>query len=960
METAPNTAAIEWVRKPKTVDANLKDYDAAYKTFNWKDVEREFDWSKTGKVNIVHEAIDRHAASSRKDKPALIYTDFDKRDERYTFHDLKVLTSRAAHGLKTLGVKKGDRVATFLPRTPELYILVLAINRIGAIPVPLFEAFMEQAIEDRLGNSESIACVTTQALKGRIPAAKLPALKHLILVGASGALAPNEVSYEQLIKGAPDFVEPEWLTVDDGLIIHYTSGSTGKSKGVLHRQYAMVGHYQTSKWVLDLRDDDTYWCVPPSTKVIGNPEPKFISELKVGDKVLAHDGTFTAVRRLFRRPYAGELIKVQTTYCDQPFLMTPNHEVLCGRKGQTKIHWKPAGALTKKDFVLLPRMREQKDRQAIEVCSIVEGCHVRDGRVHRSKVKAPLPATIPISEEFMRFAGYYIAEGSIGARGHVLQFSFSKREERFADDVLAILRAVFGLEGQKLWINNLCEVRIGSILLCELVRNLFGTSASAKRLPDWMLYLPDAKLAEWVKGFWRGDGNTDRHAFRFHTTSEVLAYQLRIILTRFGLFSSISCRKVQRIGPSRIGSRSIIAKHDCYCIKVGGKSVKQLSDILGVQHPFMAKRWCTYQRGKRTPNYLWLPIRSIQRVPYSGDVCNIETDKQSYVLSNMAVHNCTADPGWVTGTSYGIYGPWTLGISSVVIGGRFDADRWFQTIERYKVTMWYSAPTAYRMLMSAGEAIPAKYNLKSLRHICSVGEPLNPEALKWVRKVTGLAPHETWWMTETGMQLICNYPSKDFPIGATGLSFPGTYASVVDDQGKETPPGVLGHLVVKPGWPSMMKEIWNNKPKYDEYFRIPGWYVSGDSAYKDELGYIWYQGRVDDVIKTAGERVGPFEVESALVAHPAVAEAGVIGKPDAVRGQIIKAFVALRKGFQPSDQLKKEIADFVKTNLAAHAAPREIAFVEKVPKTRSGKIMRRVLRAWDLGEPVGDISTMEE
>ena len=210
------------------------------------------------------------------------------------------------------------------------------------------------------------------------------------------------------------------------------------------------------------------------------------------------------------------------------------------------------------------------------------------------------------------------------------------------------------------------------------------------------------------------------------------------------------------------------------------------------------------------------------------------------------------------------------------------------------------------------------------------------------------------------MHIVCNYRSADFKIGCTGKPFPGTYASVVDDQGKELAPYHMGNLVVKPGWPSMMKEIWKNPAKYQEYFRIPGWYVSGDSAYKDPDGFIWFAGRADDVIKTSGERVGPFEVESALVAHPAVAEAGVIGKPDAVRGQLIKAFVALRKGYQPSDQLKKDIADFVKTHLAAHAAPREIAFVDKVPKTRSGKIMRRVLRAWDQGLPVGDISTMEE
>ena len=210
------------------------------------------------------------------------------------------------------------------------------------------------------------------------------------------------------------------------------------------------------------------------------------------------------------------------------------------------------------------------------------------------------------------------------------------------------------------------------------------------------------------------------------------------------------------------------------------------------------------------------------------------------------------------------------------------------------------------------------------------------------------------------MQIICNYRSLDFKIGATGRPFPGTYASVVDERGKEVPPNTLGNLVVRAGWPSMMKEVWKNKKKFDEYFRLKGWYLSGDTAYKDKEGFIWFAGRADDVIKTAGERVGPFEVESALVQHPAVAEAGVIGKPDEVRGQIIKAFISLRTGFKPSEDLKKEIAEFVKKNLAAHASPREIEFCEKVPKTRSGKIMRRVLRARDQGLPEGDISTLEE
>jgi len=605
----------EWVRKPKNINANLKDYKAAYKNFSWKSVEKEFDWHKTKKVNIVHEIIDRHAAGALKNKVALYYWDPTPtvrfslgRDEKYTFLDLKKESSRFGNVLKKFKIKKGDRVAVFLPRVPELYISILGINRIGVIPVPLFEAFMETAIEDRMLDSQAVAVVTTLELMARIPISKLKHLKHVFLVSKTTGDAEGESSsarseglhehgrvpqaagpvvfdvaihdYFKEMKSAPCELEPTWLTLDDGLVIHYTSGSTGKSKGVLHRQYAMVGHYQTSKWALDLRLDDVYWC--------------------------------------------------------------------------------------------------------------------------------------------------------------------------------------------------------------------------------------------------------------------------------------------------------------------------------------------------------------------------------------------TADPGWVTGTSYGIYGPWSLGVSSVVIGGRFSAERWYQTIEKYSVTMWYSAPTAFRLLMAQGRELPKKYNLKSLRHICSVGEPLNPEALRWVREITGIAPHETWWMTETGMQIVCNYRSLNFKIGATGKPFPGTYATVVDDSGKEVPPNTLGHLVVKAGWPSMMKTIWGNPEKFKEYFLIRGWYLSGDTAYKDKDGAIWFAGREDDVIKTAGERVGPFEVESALVQHPAVAEAGVIGKPDEIKGQIIKAFVSLRTGFNPSEGLKKEITDFVKKNLAAHAAPREVEFCERVPKTRSGKIMRRVLRAWDQGLPVGDISTMEE
>jgi acetyl-CoA synthetase len=321
---------------------------------------------------------------------------------------------------------------------------------------------------------------------------------------------------------------------------------------------------------------------------------------------------------------------------------------------------------------------------------------------------------------------------------------------------------------------------------------------------------------------------------------------------------------------------------------------------------------------------------------------------------------CTADPGWVTGTSYGIVGPWLLGTSMVTFAGRFDPKTWYSIIERHGVTVWYTAPTALRMLMKAGNEIVKEHDFSKLRHICSVGEPLNAPVIRWGMDVFGKRIHDTWWQTETGAQMICNYPCMDIKPGSMGKPIPGVSAGIVDEEGKELPPMTQGMLAIRPGWPSMMVSIWRNAPKFREYFRVPGWFVSGDNAYMDHDGYYWFIGRADDVIKTSGERIGPFEVESALVEHQAVAEAGVIGKPDEVRGEIIKAFVILRDGFAPSDKLKVEISDFVKAKLSAFANPREIEFVDKLPKTRSGKIMRRVLKARELGLEVGDLLTMEE
>jgi acetyl-CoA synthetase len=333
--------------------------------------------------------------------------------------------------------------------------------------------------------------------------------------------------------------------------------------------------------------------------------------------------------------------------------------------------------------------------------------------------------------------------------------------------------------------------------------------------------------------------------------------------------------------------------------------------------------------------------------------------KYSLDVQDDDVYWCTADLGWVTGVVYGVLGIWGLGGTSVIFDGRFSPDAWYKVLQDNKVTIWYSAPTAIRMLMGAPVS-PKDYDLSSLRHLCSVGEPLNPEAIWWGLDAFGLAFHDTWWQTEQGSITITNYPCMDVRPGSMGRPLPGIEAAVIDDAGKEVADGKEGDLVLKASTvSSLMKTIWGNKDKFDSYF-IGDWYISGDRAVKDKDGYFWFVGRADDVINTAGERVGPFEVESALVEHPAVVEAGVIGKPDPVRGQIIKAFVVTKPGVAQHDELKNEIQAFVKKHLAGHAYPREIEFIDKLPKTRSGKIMRRILKSQELGEDVGDTSTLED
>jgi acetyl-CoA synthetase len=320
---------------------------------------------------------------------------------------------------------------------------------------------------------------------------------------------------------------------------------------------------------------------------------------------------------------------------------------------------------------------------------------------------------------------------------------------------------------------------------------------------------------------------------------------------------------------------------------------------------------------------------------------------------------CTADPGWVTGIAYGILGSWSNGASLVVYEGRFDPAKWYSILEKYNVSIWYSAPTAIRMLMAAGNELLKKYDFSSLRYLCSVGEPLNPEAVKWSVEELGLPFHDNYWQTETGSIMVANYPLMPIKPGSMGRPIPGVKVAIVDDNGNELPVGKEGNLVIQPGWPSMMRQIWQNKEKYDSYFKGK-WYYTGDRSLMDKDGYIWFVGRADDVIKTAGERVGPFEVESVLIEHPAVAEAGVIGVPDELRGEVIKAFLVLKPGHEPSESLKEDIKKFVKTRLAGHAYPKDIDFIKTLPKTRSGKIMRRVLKARELGLPEGDLTTLEE
>jgi acetyl-CoA synthetase len=325
---------------------------------------------------------------------------------------------------------------------------------------------------------------------------------------------------------------------------------------------------------------------------------------------------------------------------------------------------------------------------------------------------------------------------------------------------------------------------------------------------------------------------------------------------------------------------------------------------------------------------------------------------------------CTADPGWVTGTSYGIVAPLTSGVTSIVDEAEFDAERWHRTLQDQRVSVWYTAPTAIRMLMKAGTPLARRYDTSALRFLASVGEPLNPEAVVWGREAFGHPFHDNWWQTETGGIMIANFASMDVRPGSMGKPLPGVEAAIVHRVGDDRvevieAPDVQGELALRPGWPSMFREYLGEPARYRKCF-VGGWYLSGDLARRDTDGYFWFVGRADDVIKTSGHLIGPFEVESVLMEHPAVAEAGVIGKPDPVAMEIVKAFVSLRSGFTDSPELRRALLGHARARLGAVVAPKEIEIAPSLPKTRSGKIMRRLLKARELGLPEGDTSTLEE
>ena len=436
----------------------------------------------------------------------------------------------------------------------------------------------------------------------------------------------------------------------------------------------------------------------------------------------------------------------------------------------------------------------------------------------------------------------------------------------------------------------------------------------------------------------------------------------RVLVTTSGLFR-------RRVAPQRDALRSL--EHVLIIDDPAPEGTIFLPDLL-------AKMPGTYEIGSTDPETMaLLHFTSGTTGTPKGAVHVHEAVVQHHATGSLAldlhaddVFWCTADPGWVTGTSYGIISPLTHGVTSIIDEGEFEVERWYATLAEQRVTVWYTAPTALRMLMAAGAEPPRAHDLSALRFIASVGEPLNPEVVNWTNENLGVPAHDNWWQTETGGIMIANFAAMTIRPGSMGKPMPGVEAVILqrndeekivldpDGAAVEVPDGADGVLALRPGWPSMFRGYLGEPERYEACFTA-GWYVSGDLARRDEDGYFWFVGRGDDVIKSAGHLIGPFEVESVLMEHPAVVEAGVIGIPDVVAGEVVKAYVVLHQGVDSTDDLRLELIGFARKRLGAAIAPRDIAFVAHLPHTQSGKIVRRVLKQRALGLPEGDTSTLE-
>jgi acetyl-CoA synthetase len=562
---------IENILPPANPAANLRDYDHTYQTFRWEEVEREFSWHLTGKVNIAHEAIDRHAVDPLcGDRYCLIYED-EERSERVTYRAMRDLSNKFANILADLGVKQGDRVFIFLPRCPEYYIALAGCAKAGAVFSPLFEDLMEMAVRERLRDSGAKVVVTTPLMVPRVPLQEFSDLRVILVGAGESPLLPEAVSWEAAMARASSDFAVVWVDLDDPLYIIYTAGSTGEVKGVVHVHRDMVGYVITARWVLDLKDDDCLWTA--------------------------------------------------------------------------------------------------------------------------------------------------------------------------------------------------------------------------------------------------------------------------------------------------------------------------------------------------------------------------------------------AEPGWITGTVYGAFAPWLCGVNNFVRGGRFDPQAWCRSLEANRITVWYATPSIFTRLMQQEQELTEVADLRRLRHVLSAGELLPATLVFWGKRFFKTPIHDTWWMTETGIIMIAQYPGMPIKPGSIGRPFPGIEAAIVDDQGTVLPPLTLGDLAIKRRWPGMMKGIWHDDKRYAHYFAREPWFISGDLSYKDEDGYFYVQGREDYQIKVDGAMISATEVEAALRRHPAVADAGVVGEQDPRRGMVIKAFIALKEGVSPSPTLQKEIREFMRRHFSPRIIPRSIEFRAVIPRGADGVVNRRSLKAWALGLP---------